>query len=223
MLKFYYHPTPNPSKAALMIEELGLPYELMGVDTFKGEQHSAEFRKINPNGKVPALIDGEAVVFDSQAILLHLALKTGRFLPSDPVERAQALSWLMFVGTGLSPFSGQAVHFLHHAPEELPYARNRYLKEVKRHYQVLDDRLAGHAYLAGSEYSIADIAFWGWANSAGYILGEDPFAAYPNVKRLYAEIGARPAAERAGALKNRLTLKTEFDDETRRALFPQND
>ncbi|WP_343612703.1 glutathione S-transferase N-terminal domain-containing protein [Novosphingobium sp.] len=222
MLKFYFHPSPNPMKSALLLEELGLPYELIAVDTFKGEQHSEAFRAINPNAKVPALVDGDATVFDSQAILLYLAEKTGRFLPSDPAARAQALSWLMFVGTGLSPFSGQAVHFLHHAPEAIPYARNRYLKEVERHYRVLDERLAGHRYLAGDEYSIADIALWGWANIAGYILGEDPLAAYPHVKRLHEEISARPAAERARALKETLTLKADFDEETRRALFPQN-
>lgn len=222
MLKFYFHPSPNPMKSALLLEELGLPYELIAVDTFKGEQHLDAFLAINPNAKVPALVDGNATVFDSQAILLYLAEKTGRFLPTDAAARAQALSWLMFVGTGLSPFSGQAVHFLHHAPEAIDYARNRYLKEVERHYRVLDERLANNRYLAGDDYSIADIALWGWANAAGYILGENALAPYPNVKRLHDEISARPAAARTYALKDGLTLKAEFDEETRRALFPQN-
>jgi GST-like protein len=132
------------------------------------------------------------------------------------------LSWLQFVATGLSPFSGQAVHFLHHAPEPLPYARNRYLKEVERHYRVLDERLETSKYLAGDTYSIADIALWGWANFAGYIFGEKGLSDYPHVKRLVDEISARPAAVRALALKDRLTFKAEFDEETRRALFPQN-
>lgn len=221
-MKFFFHPSPNPMKAALLLEELQVPYELIGVDTFKGEQHTPAFRKINPNAKVPALVDGDATVFDSHAILLYLAEKHGRFLPTGAVERAALLSWLQFIATGLSPFSGQAVHFLHHAPEELPYARNRYLKEVERHYRVLDERLAQSRYLAGDEYSIADIALWGWANFAGYILGEQGLSAYPNVQRLVAEIATRPAAQRALQLKERLVLKAEFDEETRRALFPQN-
>lgn len=222
MIRFYFHPSPNPMKAALLLEELELGYELVAIDTFKGEQHESAFRQINPNGKVPALVDDDITIFDSQAILLHLAEKSGRFLPRDAVARGQALSWLMFVGTGLSPFSGQAVHFLRHAPEEIPYARNRYLKEVERHYRVLDERLSTNRYLAGAEYSIADMAMWGWANIAGYILGDAGLSVFPNVARLVAEIGARPAATRALALKNTLVLKTDFDEETRRALFPQN-
>jgi GST-like protein len=145
-MKFFFHPSPNPMKVALLLEELQTPYELIGVDTFKGEQHLPAFLAINPNAKVPALIDGDATVFDSQAILLHLAHKHQRFLPTTAAGNAELLSWLMFIATGLSPFSGQAVHFLHHAPEDLPYAKNRYLKEVERHYRVLDQRLADHPY-----------------------------------------------------------------------------
>jgi GST-like protein len=221
-MKFYFHPSPNPMKVALLLEELETPYELIGVDTFKGEQHLPAFLAINPNAKVPALIDGDVQVFDSQAILLHLAQKHQRFLPTSASGQGELLSWLMFIATGLSPFSGQAVHFLHHAPEALPYAKNRYLKEVERHYRVLDQRLADHAYLAGDSYSIADMALWGWANYAPYILGENGLAAYQNVQRLFNEISARPAAQRALGLKERLVLKAEFDEETRRALFPQN-
>ncbi|MGF6595660.1 GST-like protein [Paraburkholderia sp. GAS448] len=222
MLKFYFHPSPNPLKAALLLEELQTPFELIAVDTFKGEQHRPEFLKVNPNGKVPAIDDDGVTVFDSHAILLYLATKHGQFVPAPPAQHAQMLSWLQFVATGLSPFSGQAVHFLHHAPEALPYARNRYLKEVERHYRILDARLARSKYLAGDEYTIADMALWGWANFAGYVLGEKGLTDYPNVKRVVDEISARPAAARAQALKNRLTLKAEFDEETRRALFPQN-
>ena len=221
-MKFYFHPSPNPLKVALLIEELGLPYELIAVDTFKGEQHKPEFLAINPNAKVPAIVDEGATVFDSQAILLHLAGKHERFVARSAAGRGAMLSWLMFIGTGLSPFSGQAVHFLHHAPEAIAYARNRYLKEVERHYRVLDERLAASKYLAGDEYTIADIALWGWANFAGYILGEKGLSDYPHVKRVVDEISARPAAIRAQALKEKLTLKADFDDETRRALFPQN-
>jgi len=222
MIRFYFHPSPNPLKVALMLEELQTPFELVAVDTFKGEQHKPEFLKINPNGKVPAILDNGIAVFDSHAILLHLGTKHGKFVPSTPSQHAQMLSWLMFVATGLSPFSGQAVHFQHHAPEPLPYARNRYLKEVERHYRILNERLAASKYLAGDTYSIADMALWGWANFAGYILGEKGLTDYPHVKHLVEEISARPAAARAQALKEKLTLKAEFDEETRRALFPQN-
>ena len=223
MIQFYFHPSPNPMKVALMLEELELPFELLPVDIFKGEQHSARFRKINPNGKVPALVDEGLCVFDSHAILLYLAEKYGRFMPRTARQRSAALSWLEFVATGLSPFSGQAVHFLHYAPEPLPYARNRYLKEVERHYRVLDERLAESKYLAGDEYSIADMALWGWARSASYIFGDQGLSAYPNVKRLIEQIDVRSAAVKAVKLKDRLTLKAEFDAETRRALFPQNE
>jgi len=222
MLKFYFHTSPNPMKAALLLEELQLPFELIAVDTFKGEQHQAAYLGINPNGKVPALDDNGVIVFDSHAILLHLAAKHGKFLPSTAAGHASMLSWLMFIATGLSPFSGQAVHFLHHAPEKLAYAQNRYLKEVERHYRVLDQRLGASKYLAGDEYTIADMALWGWANFAGYILGEKGLSDYPNVQRLMAEISARPAVARALALKDQVTLKQDFDEETRRALFPQN-
>lgn len=221
MIKFYYHHTPNPMKVGLMLEELGVEYETFGVDILEGDQHKPEFRALNPNGKVPLIVDGQVVVFDSNAILLYLAEKHQRFLPVDPVARGQALSWLFFVATGLSPFSGQAVHFLRHAPEQLPYAQNRYLKEVQRHYQVMDDLLAGSRYLAGTEYSIADMAFWGWANMAPIIM-EDGLESFPNVRRLFDEISARPAAARAHAIKDAFHLKSGFDEATHRVMFPQN-
>ncbi len=221
-ITLHFHPSPNPMKVALLLEELGVPFELAAVDIFKGEQHSPAFRKLNPNGKVPVLVDDGVTVFDSHAILIHLAEKHGRFLPRTGQAHASTLSWLQFIATGLSPFSGQAVHFIHYAPEPVPYAKNRYLREAQRHYAVLDERLALSKYLAGNEYTIADIALWGWARGAAYIFGEAGLSAYPNVKRLVEEIGSRPAAARAAALASRLSLKQEFDDETRRALFPQN-
>lgn len=225
-MQLYFHSSPNSLKVALLLEELALPYDVVPVDIFTGAQHEPAFRKINPNGKVPALVDGDTTVFDSHAILLYLAERHDRFgarsATSTPSARAAMLSWLELVATGLSPFSGQAVHFLHYAPEPLPYARNRYLREVERHYQVIDERLARHPYLAGAEYSIADMALWGWAISAGYIFGERGLSAYPNVARLVEEISARPAAVRALALRERQTFKAAVDDEARRALFPQN-
>jgi GSH-dependent disulfide-bond oxidoreductase len=149
-MKLYYHASPNPLKVALLVEELGLAYEVVPVDTFKGEQHSPEFLAINPNAMVPAINDNDdSVVFDSIAILLHLAETAGRFIPPAGPKRGEMLSWLFFVATGLSPFSGQAVYFLHMAPEQFPYAQNRYLREVERHYRILDERLADQTYLAG--------------------------------------------------------------------------
>jgi len=222
MIEFYFHPSPNPMKVALMLEELALPFQLVPVDIFEGEQHAPAFRALNPNGKVPVLVDDGTPVFDSHAILLHLADTRGRFLADRGPARAAALSWLQLIATGLSPFSGQAVHFLHYAPEQLPYAKKRYLGEVERHYEVLDARLAKSPFLAGDAYGIADMALWGWARSAAYIFGDRGLAAYPNVARTVDTISARPAAVRAWALRDKPVLKTAFDEETRRALFPRN-
>ncbi|MDB5528429.1 MAG: glutathione S-transferase [Devosia sp.] len=222
MLKFYYHPTPNSMKVALLLEELGLQYEAISVDIFKGERHDPAFRQINPNGKVPAIVDDGIAVFDSHAILLYLAQKHGRFLPADIAANAAALSWLQFVATGLSPFSGQAVHFLHYAPEVLPYAQNRYVREVERHYQVLDDHLAASKFLAGADYSVADMALWGWANSAGFILGDKGLTDYPKLKDFVDRVAARPAMAGVVALRTKHQFKSELDAESRKAMFPQN-
>ncbi|HYQ41745.1 MAG TPA: glutathione S-transferase family protein [Polyangiaceae bacterium] len=222
MLHFYFHPSPNPMKVALLLGELGLPFETVAVDIFKGEQHEPAFRRLNPNGKVPVIVDDGITVFDSHAILIYLADKHGNFLPSDPRARATTLSWLQFAATGLSPFSGQAVHFLHYAPEPLPYAKNRYLKEVERHYQVLEARLSESPFLGGDEYTIADMALWGWARGAAYIFGDKGLSDYPKVQRLVQTLTQRPAAQKAAALATHLKLKTEFDEQTRRALFPHS-
>ena len=223
MIKFYYHPSPNPAKVALFLEEAGLAYELVPVDTRKGEQHQPAFLAINPNGKTPAIVDGDATVFDSNAILLYLAEKTGKFLPENtPKARGELLSWLMFVATGIGPYSGQAVHFRHFAPEPKAYAVNRYLHEARRHWGILDAQLAGRRYMVGDTYTIVDMAVWGWARAIPFVLGEEAWARMPNLKRLFDEISARPAAERANALKDRHAFKTEMDDEARRHMFPQN-
>lgn len=229
LIRFYFHPTPNPAKIALFLEETGLAYEVVPVDTSKGEQHTPAFRAINPNGKVPAIVDtdgpgGRSVrVFDSTAILLYLAEKTGRFGVPDE-DRGELLSWLLFIASGLGPFSGQAVHFQYAAPDGLGYAVNRYRREVERHYQVLDTHLAGRDWIVGDDYSIADMSAWGWLGRASRVLkgAEDPFAAYPNLRRLMAAIDARPAAVRARTVGANHTFKTVNDEETKRALFPSN-
>ena len=223
MIKFYYNLAPNPTKVALFLEEAGLPYEVVPIDTRKGEQHTSQYRAINPNGKVPAIVDGDVTMFDSNAILLYLAEKTGKFLPSNtPQARAQLLSWLMFVASGVGPYSGQAVHFKHHAPEQLPYAVNRYRFEAKRHYGIVDAQLAKQRYMLGDTYTIVDMALWGWARMVPFVLGDEAWASMPDLKRLLDEINARPAAVRALALKDKHTFKTEMDEESRRNLFPQN-
>lgn len=223
MLKLYYSGAPNPTKVALFLEEAGLDYDAIPVDTRKGDQHQPDFLRLNPNAKVPVIVDGDATVFDSNAILLYLAEKTGKFLPADdPAARGELLSWLMFVATGIGPYSGQCVHFRHHAPEKLPYAINRYEFEARRHYGILDARLAGNRYMLGDTYTIVDMDVWGWARMVPFVLGDDAFDAWPNLKRLVDEISARPAAAAAAALKDRHTFKTEMDEESFRNMFPGN-
>lgn len=229
MIRLYYHPTPNPAKVALFLEEARLPYEMIPVDTSKGEQHLPAFRAINPNGKVPAIVDTEGPngtqvqVFDSTAILIYLAEKTRKFL-GKPGDRPELLSWLLFIASGLGPFSGQAVHFQFAAPEGLGYAVNRYRREAERHYQVLNDHLGGRDFIVGTEYTIADMSAWGWLDRAARVRkGEaDPLAAFPNLKRLFATVDARPAAARARAVGADHEFKKTNDEESKRALFPSN-
>jgi GST-like protein len=223
MLKFYFNLSPNPMKVALFLEEAGLPYEPMPVDTRKGQQFDPSYLAVNPNGKVPAIVDDGVTVFDSNAILLYLAEKTGQFLPENtPAARGELLSWLMFAATGLGPFSGQAVHFKHFAPEKVPYALNRYLYEAERHYGILDQRLDQRQYMVGESYTIVDMAVWGWARMVTFIMGEDAWSHYPNLKRLFDVISARPAAARVATLKDKFEFKTVFDEEAQRFMFPQN-
>ena len=219
MLKFYYNTGPNPMKVALYLEEAGLEYEAIPVDGRQGDQHKPAYKALNPNAKAPTLTDGETTVFDSNAILLYLARKTGKFLPPAAAE-GEMLSWLMFVATGIGPYSGQSVHFRHHAPEQLPYAVQRYMFEARRHYQILDDRLANQQYVVGNSYSLVDMAVWGWARLIPVVLGPEVPEQMPNLKRLVDEINARPAAQKAEAIKERFTFKTEMDDDARRNMFP---
>ena len=229
MIRFYYHPTPNPAKVALLLEEAGLAYETVPVDTSKGEQHTPAFRAINPNGKVPAIVDTEgpggkeARVFDSTAILIYLAEKAERFL-GRPEDRPELLSWLLFIASGLGPFSGQAVHFQFAAPEGLDYARNRYRREAERHYQVLEDHMSGREFIVGEIYTIADISAWGWLDRASRVRkgAEDPLGPFPELKRWFAGVDARPAVARARALAKSHAFKAINDEETKRALFPSN-
>jgi GST-like protein len=211
MIRFYFHPTPNPAKVALFLEETGLPYEVVPVDTSKGEQHTSAFRAINPNGKVPAIVDTD------------LAEKTSQ-LRGKPEDRPELLSWLLFIASGLGPFSGQAVHFQFAAPEGLDYAVNRYRREADRHYQVLNDHLQSRNFIVGDGFTIADISAWGWLDRASRVRkgADDPLAPYPHLKRLFQAVDARPAVLRAHAVGKDHDFKKVNDDEAKRALFPSN-
>lgn len=199
MIDLYTWGTPNGRKASIMLEEIGLPYKLHPINIGKGEQNTAEYIAINPNSKIPAIIDGDGPggkpvkVFESGAILIYLAEKTGKLLSSEPRARLQALEWLMFQMGGVGPMLGQVHHFLRNAPEPIPYAIERYVKETRRLYGVLDRRLAEAAFLAG-EYSIADIATYPWV--ARHEWHRVDLAEFPNVERWFAAIGGRPAVER---------------------------
>jgi GST-like protein len=228
LIRFYYNTAPNPMKVALFLEEAGLPYEPVPVDTRKGEQHMPAFRAVNPNGKVPAIVDTDGpngasvTVFDSNAILLYLGDKIGRFV-GGPADRGELLSWLMFVASGIGPYSGQAVHFQRAAPEQLPYAINRYRREAERHYAVLDKHLTGRSFIVGDDYSIVDMAAWGWIDRAGIVLGgDDPLGPFPDLQRWFKAIDARPAAARARAIGTGHVFKQEMDEEAKRAMFPSN-
>lgn len=224
MLKLFFHPSPNPLKVALFLEESQVPYEIVVVDTRKGDQHKPEFLKINPNAKTPAILDGDVAVFDSNAILMYLAEKYRQFLPpATPENKAQLLSWLMFVATGIGPYCGQAVHFKHFAPEPKEYAVNRYDFEAWRHWKIINEHLANRQYMVGNTYTIADMSVWGWARVVPFVLGANAFEQLPHVKRLLDEINARPAAQRAEAIKAQHTFKAEVDEDARKSLFPSNE
>jgi GST-like protein len=227
MIDLHYWTTPNGHKITMFLEEAGLPYRVFPVNIGKGDQFKPQFRAISPNNRIPAIVDNEPAdggdpvsVFESGAILLYLAEKTGKFLPpTTPANRAELLSWLMFVATGVGPYSGQAVHFRHFSPEKIDYAHNRYQFEAQRHFGILNDHLAQRRYMVGDTYTIVDMDVWGWARMIPFIMGEDAFAKYPNVKRLVDEISARPAAAKAMALKDNFKFKAEMDDEARRNMF----
>lgn len=221
MLKFFYSLAPNPRKVALFLEEAGLPYDSIPVDTRKGEQHSPEFLAINPNAKVPAIVEADGTrVFDSSAILLYLAEKTGCFLPT-PALRGEMLSWLLFTSSGMGPYTGQYVHFKRYAPETIPYALERYEFEAWRHWHILEAQMVGKRWMLGDEYTIVDMAVWGWGRSAMALFGEDLTAKeLPSIHRLLATIDARPAAQRAIALKDRYQFKTSMDSDAWRSMFP---
>ncbi len=198
MLELYTWNTPNGYKVPILLEELGLSYTLHPVDIHKGDQNTEQFSKLNPNNKIPILVDSETgvVLSESGAILIYLAEKYGSFLSTDIVVRAAELQWLMFQKAGVGPMFGQANHFLHYAPEKVEYGINRYSKEANRIMSVLNTRLAGAKFLGGDEYSIADIATWPWVRK-GMLGGFVDITEYPYVDRWFGEIEKRPAVLKA--------------------------
>ena len=222
MLRFHFHHTPNPMKVALLLEELGIEREVVPIDTLKGEQHSDAYKAVNPNGKAPAIEDDGARVFDSNAILLYLAEKHGRFLGA-PEDRGELLSWLFWVASGLGPFSGQWVHFqTAGAAEGGAYAKRRYRFESQRHYEVFDAHLADREWVVGDGYTIVDMAAWGWVDRHPRVLGEGGLDAYPHVKAWFERVDGRPAVARARTLGQGLGFKSDFDEAAARAMFPSN-
>jgi glutathione S-transferase len=193
-------PTPNGWKASIMLEEVGLPYRVRAIDLGKLEQKQDWFLAINPNGRIPAIVDhdeGDFAVFESGAILIYLAEKTGKLLPKDVKGRSRAIQWLMFQMSGVGPMQGQANVFFRYAPEKIPFAIERYQKETRRLYEVLDRSLGESEYLAG-DYSIADVATWPWVSLHGWAGVEVEGLA--NLQRWLAAVGARPAVVRGRAV-----------------------
>ena len=204
MIDLYTWTTPNGSKVSVMLEEIGLPYSVHPINIGKDDQFKPEFVALNPNSKIPAIVDPEGPggkplnIFESGAILIYLAEKTGKLLSTDPRARIETLEWLMFQMAGVGPMFGQRHHFYRNAPEKVPYALERYTKETHRLYGVLDKRLAASEFLAGGAYSIADIATYPWV--ARWEWHELNWASFPNVERWFKALGARPAVQRGMAV-----------------------
>jgi GST-like protein len=223
MIELYTWPTPNGHKVHIMLEETGLPYNVHPIDISAGDQFDPEFLKISPNNKMPAIVDpegpgGEPIsLFESGAILIYLAEKTGRFLPEEPRARYETLQWLMWQMGGLGPMLGQTHHFRQYAPEQIPYAVDRYTNEARRLYNVADRRLGETRFLAGDDYTIADIASFPWTRSherQGIDLKD-----HPNVERWFDEIAARPAVERGVKVLAEHRSTGAMDDKAREILF----
>ena len=228
MIELWTWPTPNGQKVHIALEELGLAYRTMPVDIGAGEQFRAEFLAINPNHRIPAIVDpegpeGPLALFESGAILIYLAEKAGRsdagsrLIPERPAARAVCLQWLMFQMGGIGPMFGQWNHFAHYAPEEIPYALERYGREVRRLYGVLDRRLAEAEYLAGDGFTIADIATFPWVRNPER--RDIDFAEFPNMARWHDAIAARPAVERGLALLSDRSRQGPMTEAQRDNLF----
>lgn len=227
MIELYYWPTPNGHKITLFLEEAELPYRIIPVNIGAGDQFKPDFLKIAPNNRMPAIIDPEPIgggepisVFESGAILLYLAEKTGKLIPTDLRGRVEVLQWLFWQMGGLGPMAGQNHHFSQYAPEKIPYAINRYVNETGRLYAVMNKRLADRPFLAGDQYSIADIAAYPWV--VPYDRQGQNLEDFPNLKRWFEAIQARPATARAYAQGEALKAQPTVTDESRSVLFGQS-
>jgi len=227
MIDLYYWTTPNGHKVTLFLEESGLPYRILPINIGKGEQFQPDFLRIAPNNRIPAIVDtdpaggGDPVsVFESGAILLYLAEKSGRFLSAEPRVRIDTLQWLFWQMGGLGPMAGQNHHFVQYAPESLPYAIERYVKETARLYAVLDRRLADRDFITGPDYSIADMACYPWI--VPHARQRQNLDDFPNLKRWFEAIQQRPATQRAYALAENINTAPSVSEESRRILFGQD-
>jgi GST-like protein len=226
MIDLYYWPTPNGHKITIFLEETGTPYRIVPVNIGRGDQFKPEFLRIAPNNRMPAIVDhapadgGEPIsVFESGAILVYLAAKTGRFLPRDTRAWVQVLEWLFWQVAGLGPMAGQTHHFVHYAPERIRYAMDRYVNETARLYAVLDRRLGGREFVAG-EYSIADMACYPWI--VPHKRQNQNLDDFPNLRRWFEAIRARPAVVRAYEKGKQISAKPVVDEEARKFLFGQS-
>ncbi|HEY5993665.1 MAG TPA: glutathione binding-like protein [Gallionellaceae bacterium] len=226
MINLYYWPTPNGHKITMFCEEAGLPYRIVPVNIGAGDQFKPDYLKISPNNKMPAIVDdapadgGEAIsIFESGAILIYLAEKTGKLMPQDVRGRKSALEWLFWQVSGLGPMAGQNHHFSNYAPEKIPYAIERYVKETNRLYGVLDRRLEGREFILGGEYSIADIASYPWI--VPWRAQQQNLDDFPNVKRWLEAIASRPATVRAYAQAQPYANRPAVTEESRKFLFGQ--
>ena len=228
MIDLYYWTTPNGHKITMFLEEAGLPYRIVPVNISRGEQFKPDFLRISPNNRMPAIVDhapadgGEPLaVFESGAILLYLADKIGRFIPADLRGRNMALQWLFWQMGGLGPMAGQNHHFVQYAPEKIPYAMERYVKETARLYAVLDKHLSdGREFIAGDEYSIADMASYPWV--VLYEWQSQKIEHTPHVAAWFERIKQRPATERAYARAAEVSTAPVVDEESRKVLFGQS-
>lgn len=225
MIDLYYWTTPNGHKITIFLEEAGLPYSIKPINISNGEQFEAEFLKISPNNRIPAIVDNEPAdgkgplsVFESGAILQYLAEKSGKFLPADRRGRSEVMQWLFWQMAGLGPMAGQNGHFNNYAPEKIPYAIDRYVKETERLYGVLDERLAGRVFIA-DDYSIADMACYPWIvphERHGQKLDD-----FPNLKRWFLAIGQRPAVLRAYEIAKEINTAPTVNEQSKSVLFGQ--
>jgi GST-like protein len=226
MIDIYYWTTPNGHKIVMFAEETGIPYRIIPVNIGKGEQFDPNFLKISPNNRIPAIVDHAPVdggaplsVFESGEILLYLAEKTGQLLPKTLRERVRVLEFLFWQMAGLGPMLGQNHHFAIYAPEKVPYAIDRYVKETHRLYGVLDKQLSQHEYVGGAQYSIADIACYPWV--AQWERQSIDFAEFPNVYRWFKAVGERPATVRTYEIAKNYATTSPQSEEVRKILFGQ--